>query len=213
MNIYHFNPELDPGRHFIFFELDPKTMQIVLSTVQSMERHADYFHNPAIQAFIKPGSIFYMMHVQTSTPSAVEVRNASIHQEILHSMISLETRSKIQGYPQWPWIAAHLTRRWQPSAEIAWRVESLFLDAIDLNKEIGVSFDEFSCERLYPEQGIRMTPARMALWYAKLASLDFWRPSIATGRLALVLNAEYMDNNAVPRALSKDSDESVSVNT
>ena len=88
-------------------------------------------------------------------------------------------------------------------------MESLFLDAIDLNKGIGVSFDEFSCERLYPEQGIRMTPAKMALWYAKLASLDFWRPSIATGRLALVPDAEYRDGNAVPRPLSKNSESSV----
>jgi hypothetical protein len=198
---------LDPARHFIAFELDGKTMQIVFSMVQSMDRYADFFHKPAVQALIKPGSIFYMMFVQTSPPSA------SINQEVLSSMVSLEMRSKIRGYPQWPWIAAHLTRRWQPSAEIAWRMKSLLLDAIDLIKEIGISFDDFSCGRLYPTQGIRMTPASMAKWDAKLSSLDFWRPSVLTGCMDQVLDAEYKDVNAVPRALSKDSAESVSVNT
>jgi hypothetical protein len=87
-----------------------------------------------------------------------------------------QSRSKIIGHPQWPWIAAHVTNKWQPSAFVASK-KLMFLRTV-----VGIHTANGTLQpgRRFLAQPVisstEITSAQMQAWYAILNSIDLWKP-------------------------------------
>jgi hypothetical protein len=87
-----------------------------------------------------------------------------------------QSRKKIIGHPQWPWIAAHVTNKWQPSAFVASK-KLMFLRTV-----IGIHTANGTLQpgRRFLAQPVvsstEITSAQMQVWYDLLNSIDLWKP-------------------------------------
>jgi hypothetical protein len=187
--MYHFRLDLDPSQHYIHFELDPNTMQMVIFSAQSMANTEGHFERPEVKEVMGPCVHFYKVIFHGADLNEGKARASSMNRSFLPQLKSMESREKIKGCPQWPWVAAVLTRKRERSDDIIWKKQSILLDAIEMNQLLGHSFNEFVAPAIFVAECFRMTPERLSKWDDKLSSIDLWAPMILTDRLTQQLDA------------------------
>ena len=199
LNVYHYNTHLDPRLTFVVFYLDPRSLQVQRVSVESRDRQKVFLVEIAKTTTYKHP--FY--YVVTVPPTSSGVGFSDIFPLLDTAKLeTLEARKTIRPCPQWPWIAAYVTRRAQPSPIVAIKKWTVLISVIAGHFELDATFlrPEFTLPRFEISRPFTISKEQMSRFCARLQSVDLWSPMLRnayphTSVIYLPYVLDYLDSH------------------
>jgi hypothetical protein len=185
---YHFNPQVDPGKVAFDVEIDIATFQIISFRFTAK-------NDPIYQGYFSQEQFRHLQGSDKQWICIMTNQNASGTPDYFRNMqwrpVSAADKASITNdpggpYPEWPWIAAHLTQKENQSGWVARKKWDLLLAAVHNMRFMRYgSLDKFKAPIL--EVGAPFIPPDMDLWYEKLNHRFIWNHLVDTGYVTKTL--------------------------
>ena len=182
---YYYNPSMDPTMVVFDIMVDVTSLQITgfAFTPKSRVDGGTLFNHPEFKDLQGPNQQWYRV-IFTSSSNAVRV-SQSIHRNLVSDTANEFDRDA--PFPEWPWIAAELTRSDPTSASIMGKKWDLLLTAVENQRKEHPEFlSEFVAPPMELEKVLKID--RMEEWYKKMVLFDTWGTLLKTGYLEKTLN-------------------------
>jgi hypothetical protein len=182
---YHYNPSIDPLKVIFDVTIDVETFQILSFTFtpKDLVEGGKFFASEQFQALQGPENHWYRI---LGSYRGEKDPMQSIHRCLLPPKRK-HGRDIDSDFPEWPWIAAHLTRKQDHSVFVASKKWNLLITAVEWQrKHHRKFFADFVAPRM--EVNIPLRVERMDEWYKKMGEFDPWAPLVASGYMEKTLN-------------------------